>query len=149
VNTGKRAIETRVYDHNFLSIDHENTGPGSVVSFPFAPHATQDMGGLGEIRGKELLFPRNLQGSDTFYTELAGFGKQAADYEIRVENRRSRAGVVIRGDRPLVNLGIWAVRTVVAPEPYVEITVAPGEEARWKYTYRYYTVQNPGDSKTK
>ena len=149
VNTGKRAIDTQVYDHNFLSIDHENTGPGSVVSFPFAPHATQDMGGLGEIRGKELLFPRNLQGNDTFYTELAGFGKQAADYEIRVENRRSRAGVVIRGDRPLVNLGIWAVRTVVAPEPYVEITVAPGEEARWKYTYQYYTVPNPGDSKTK
>jgi hypothetical protein len=149
VNTGKRAIHTQVYDHNFLSIDHKNTGPGSVVSFPFAPRATQDMGGLGAIRGKELLFPKNLQGSDTFYTELAGFGKQAADYEIRVENRKSGAGVLIRGDQPLVNLGIWAVRTVVAPEPYVEIEAAPGEEARWKYTYQFYTIRNPGNGKTK
>jgi hypothetical protein len=149
VNTGKRAIHTQVYDHNFLSIDHENTGPGSVVSFPFAPRATQDMGGLGAIRGKELLFPKNLQGSDTFYTELAGFGKQAADYEIRVENRKSGAGVLIRGDQPLVNLGIWAVRTVVAPEPYVEIEAAPGEEARWKYTYQFYTIGNPGNGRTK
>jgi hypothetical protein len=149
VNTGKRAIETQVYDHNFLSIDHENTGPGSVISFPFAPRATQDMGGLGEIRGKELLFPRNLQGSDTFYTELAGFGKQAADYEIRVENRKSGAGVLIRGDRPLVNLGVWAVRTVVAPEPYVAIAVQSGNEVKWKYTYQFYTVRNPADSKAK
>ncbi len=149
VNTGKRVIDTQVYDHNFLSIDHENTGPSTVVSFPFAPRATQDMGGLGEIRGKELVFPRNLQGSDTFYTELAGFGKQAADYEIRVENRKSGAGVLIRGDRPLVNLGVWAVRTVVAPEPYVEITVAPADEATWKYTSQFYTVRNPGDGKAK
>jgi hypothetical protein len=107
------------------------------------------MGGLGEIRGKELLFPKNLQGSDTFYTELGGFGKQAADYEIRVENRKSGAGVLIRGDRPLVNLGIWAVRTVVAPEPYVELAVAPRDEATWKYTYQFYTVRNPGDAKPK
>jgi hypothetical protein len=149
VNTGKRAIQTRVYDHNFLSIDHENTGPATVLSFPFALGATQDMGGLGEIRGKELLFPRNLHGSDTFYTELAGFGKQAADYEIRVENRKSGAGVLIRGDRPLVNLGVWAVRTVVAPEPYVEIEAAPGAEARWKYAYHFYTVGKPGDGKVK
>jgi hypothetical protein len=149
VNTGKRAIETRVYDHNFLSIDRENTGPATVVSFPFAPRGTQDMGGLGEIRGKELLFPKNLQGSDTFYTELGGFGKQAADYEIRVENRKSGAGVLIRGDRPLVNLGIWAVRTVVAPEPYVELAVAPRDEATWKYTYQFDTVRNPGDAKPK
>jgi hypothetical protein len=149
VNTGKRAIQTRAYDHNFLSIDGENTGPTTVLSFPFAPRATQDMGGLGEIRGKELLFPRNLQGSDTFYTELAGFGKQPADYEIRAENRKSGAGVLIRGDRPLVNLGVWAVRTVVAPEPYVEIEAASGAEARWKYTYHFYTIGNPRDSKAK
>jgi hypothetical protein len=149
VNTGKRAIQTRVYDHNFLSIDRENTGPATVLSLPFAPRATQDMGGLGEIRGKELTFPKNLQGSDTFYTELAGFGKQPADYEIRVENRKSGAGVLIRGDRPLVNLGVWAVRTVVAPEPYVEIEAASGAEARWKYTYQFYTIGNPRDSKAK
>jgi hypothetical protein len=149
VNTGKRAIETLVYDHNFLSIDHENTGPATVISFPFAPRATQNMGGLGEIRGKELLFPRNLQGSDTFYTELAGFGKAASDYEMRVENRKSGAGVLIRGDRALVNLGVWSVRTVVAPEPYVAITVGSGNEAEWKYTYQFYTVRNPEDGKAK
>ena len=48
--------------------------------------------------------------------------------------------MTIRGDRPLVNVGVWAVRTVVAPEPYVEIKVPTGREFNWKYTYRFYTV---------
>ena len=146
MNAGKKAIETQVYDHNFLSIDHQNTGPATVVSFAFSPRATQDLGGLGEIRGKELLFPKPLIGRDTFYTELAGFSKQASDYEIRMENHKTGAGVLIKGDRPLVNLGVWAVRTVVAPEPYISITIPPGQDFQWTYTCRFY-VSERRDSK--
>jgi hypothetical protein len=145
VNTGKKTIETQVYDHNFLTIDHQSTGPSIVISFPFTPRATQDMGGLGEIRGNELRFPKDLRGSDTFYTELAGFGKQAADYRMQVENRRTGAGVEITSDQPLVNLGVWAVRTIVAPEPYIQLNIPAGQEVRWSYTYRFYAP----DSKAK
>ena len=145
LNTGKRVIETMVYDHNFLSIDHLQTGPSIVISFPFSPRATQDMGGLGEIRGKQLLFSKDLRGSDTFYTELTGFGKDASDYEIRVENQRTGAGVLITGDRPLATVGLWAVRTVVAPEPYIAIHVPVGQEFRWTYRNRFYV--NPTTKK--
>ena len=145
LNTGKRVIETMVYDHNFLSIDHLQTGPSIVISFPFSPRATQDMVGLGEIRGKQLLFSKDLRGSDTFYTELAGFGKDASDYEIRVENQTTGAGVLITGDRPLANVGLWAVRTVVAPEPYIAIHVPVGQEFRWTYRNRFYA--NPTTKK--
>lgn len=146
VNMGKKAIDSQVYDHNFLTIDGQSTGPALVIGFPFAPRATQDMGGLGEIRGHELVFPKEFKGSDTFYTELAGFKKEAADYQIRVENRHSGAGVLITGDRPLVNLAIWAVRTVVAPEPYVQIKIAPGDEFSWKYTNQFY-ISGSGKAK--
>ena len=114
-----------------------------VVTFPFSPHATQDMGGLGEIRGKQLLFPKQLQGSDTFYTELTGFGKEASDYQIRVENLKTGAGVLVTCDRPLVNLALWAVRTIVAPEPYVAVSIPPGKDFRWSYTYRFSVSQGP------
>jgi hypothetical protein len=142
VNTGKKAIETQVYDHNFLPIDRQSTGPSIVISFPFVPRATQDMAGLGEIRGELLRFPKDLRGSDTFYTELAGFGKQASDYRIQVENRRTGAGVVITSDHPLVNLGVWAVRTIVAPEPYIELNIPAGQEVRWSYTYQFYASES-------
>ena len=139
VNTGKKDIATQVYDHNFLTIDHQPTGPEISVVFPFSPTPSSALDKLAEVRGKELLFPKNLQGSDTFYADFKGFGNAAKDYEITVENHKSGAGVVIHGDQPLVYMGVWAVRTVVAPEPYIAMKVAVGQQFRWKYTYRFYT----------
>lgn len=140
VNTGEKPIETRVYDHNFLPIDHQSTGPNVVITFPFVPEPTQALNGIAMVRGNRLVFPKDLKGGDTFDSEFRGFGKTATDYQIQVENHKTGAGVTIRGDRPLVNLEVWAVRTVVAPEPYIEIKVAAGREFNWKYTYHFYTV---------
>jgi len=147
VNTGSKPIETEVYDHNFLSIDHQPIGPDISIGFPFTPKPTQALDRLAENRGKELRFSKNLEGSDTFYAEFTGFGKTAADYEIRVENRKTGAGVDIHGDRPLANLGVWAVRTVVAPEPYIQMNVSAGKEFEWKYSYRFYTISTAKDTK--
>lgn len=140
INRGRKPIETQVYDHNFLSIDRQPTGPSVTVQFPFSPKPNEALGGLAEVRGRELVFAKDLQGSDTFYAEFKGFGKSAADYEIRVENHKTGAGVLIRCDQPLVNLGVWAVRTVVAPEPFIEINIPAGREFSWKYTYHFFTA---------
>jgi len=140
VNTGEKPIETRVYDHNFLTIDHQSTGPDVVISFPFPPAPTEAIGEIATVRGNQVVFSKPLKGSDTFDREFSGFGKTAADYRIQVENHKTGAGVTIRGDRPLVNVEVWAVSTVVAPEPYIEIKVPAGREFTWRYTYRFYTV---------
>lgn len=147
VNTGAKMIETQVYDHNFLTIDHQSTGPDVSIGFAFTPKPTQALDRLAEIRGNELHFSKDLRGSDTFYAEFTGFGKTPAGYEIRVENQRTGAGVEIRGDQPLANLGVWAVRTVVAPEPYIEMSVPRGKEFRWKYSWRFYTIPPAKDGK--
>jgi hypothetical protein len=139
VNTGKKAIETQVYDHNFLTIDHQPTGPDVSIRFPFSPLPNSSLQKLAEVRGKQLMFPKDVKGSDTFYADFKGFGNTAQDYEITVENHKTGAGVVIRGDQPLVYVGVWAVRTVVAPEPYIAMNIAVGGEFRWKYAYRFYT----------
>lgn len=140
VNTGKRAIETQVYDHNFLTIDHQAAGREISVSFPFSLEPTAKLDRLAEIRGNRLVFPKTLKGSDTFYAEFKGFGAGARDYEITVENSNTGAGVAISGDQRLAHLGLWAVRTVVAPEPYIQIKVPVGQDFSWKYTYSFYTT---------
>ena len=139
VNTGKKAIETQVYDHNFLTIDHQPTGPDVSIRFAFSPEPESRLKKLVEVREKQLVFPQQLKGSDTFDANFKGYGNTADDYEITVENHRTGAGVVIRGDQPLVHVEVWAVRTVVAPEPYIAMQIAVGQEFRWKYTYRFYT----------
>lgn len=140
VNEGKKTIETQVYDHNFLRIDHQPIGPDVVLTFPFALRAKPDLKGIGEVRGKQIVFPKLLTGGDTIDTYFTGFSQNAADYDIRVENQKTKAGVRIQGDHPLTNVEFWAVRTVVAPEAYVDINVAGGREFNWKYTYQFYTL---------
>ena len=139
MNTGAKPMATQVYDHNFLVIDHQGAGPAIEITFPFAPKPTKTLDLLAEVRGKQLVFPKELRGNDTFYGEFRGFGKTADDYEIRVENKRTGAGVVVTCDQPLANLGVWAVKTVVAPEPYITIRVPVARDFRRKYTYTFYT----------
>jgi len=47
-NTGRKAITTSVYDHNFFMLDDQPTGPDFVVKFPFDLRATADLKGLGD-----------------------------------------------------------------------------------------------------
>ena len=100
-NTGTKPIETSQYNHNFFVIDGMPTGPDARVRFVFEPKAGSDLRGLAEVRGRELAYLRELQPGESLFTELAGFGPSARDYDLRIEHARAGAGVRIEGDRPL------------------------------------------------
>ena len=59
-NTGKKQIETNVYDHDFFMIDGKTTGPGMVVHFAFEPKAEDPLGPAAKIEGKNLIFVDSL-----------------------------------------------------------------------------------------
>jgi hypothetical protein len=140
-NKGKRTIETNAYDHNFLVIDKEPTGPGYVVKFPVEVTGTgKGFGDLARIRGKELTFIKELARSESIYCAgLQGLSDNPKDYDIRVENIKTGAGVRITCDRPILKLVFWCSSTTVCPEPYIQIKAEPGKEFTWKITYQYYT----------
>ena len=56
-NTGRKTIETSVYNHNFYVIDGQPTGPDVVVKFPFEVRAPANFRSLAETRGKEARIP--------------------------------------------------------------------------------------------
>ncbi len=66
---------------------------------------------------------------------MQGFGPTAKDYDFRIENRKSGAAVRITGDRPLVKLIFWCIRTVACPEPYIDMDIPPGKEFKWHMAY--------------
>jgi hypothetical protein len=140
-NTGKRLLETDVYEHNFYVLDGLPAGPDFVVKFRFEPRATRDLGQLAKIRGKELAYAQELEKGQSVFTYLEGFGDTAKDYDIRVENRKAGAGVRQTGDRPLSNLVFWSIRTTVCPEPYINVRVEPGSEYNWRISYEFYTFE--------
>jgi hypothetical protein len=139
-NTGRKPIETPVYDHNFIVIDDQPTGPDFVIKVPFEIEAARDRGGFAETRGKEMVYLRELQADQRAMVSVAGFGDRATDYDIRVENAKVRAGVRITGDRPLTRMIVWGIRPVLSPEPHIDVHVEPGSEFTWRITYEFYDL---------
>jgi hypothetical protein len=140
-NTGRKAIATSVYNHDFFTLDNQPTGPDFVVRFPFAPRATSDLKGLAEIRGKDFFYLKPFERRQTLQTEIEGFGATAKDFDFRVENRKTGAGVRQTGDRPISKIVFWSAGITVCPEAYVDLQVEPGKEASWRITYEFYQAK--------
>jgi hypothetical protein len=143
-NTGDRPIETDVFDHNFFVTDSQRIAPGIVLKFPFALAAEQARGldDLASIRGDSITILRPFGERESVYAVLHGYGNTAADYDIRLENRLTGAAVRIRADRPFSKLVYWGSMKTLCPEPYIHVSVAPGETYTWTLYYDFYTV-NP------
>jgi hypothetical protein len=144
-NTGQKPIETSVYDHNFFVIDDQPPGPDFSIRFPFTLKAIHpELKDIAELRGGVVAFIRAMKGTETVYTHLTGFSDDVSDYNIRVENSKTAAGVRVTADRPLSALVFWASSTTLCPEAYVKMSIDPGEEFKWQITYHFYTLPVPG-----
>jgi hypothetical protein len=125
--------------------------PGAPPSNPYASlGAGERMGtqcgqpqmqALASPQGNKIIYTKNLEGSECYQTSFTGFGADAKDNDIRIENKRTGAGVRVTGDRPLARFGYWSIRTVVAPEPYIDINVEPGQQFSWTNTFDFYTTK--------
>jgi hypothetical protein len=141
-NTGSAAIHTDVYNHNFLRVDNGTVGPHLTATFPFEikPASAPDPQ-FAKLDTHRFVYAKNLEGKDQVSTGIEGFGSNPSDYDIRTEDRKAGVGVRIRADRPLMHINLWSIRSVMAVEPFIEITAEPGKEFHWKYTYDYYSVE--------
>ena len=141
-NTGRRAIQSTAYDHNFLVLDHQPPGPDFSISLPFqihSPHSPRNT--LLQIRENHLVYTKVLENEEVASTPVLGFGAGSNDYDIRIENSKVGAGVRILGDRPLAFVNFWSMRNVLSMEPFISIGVEPGSEFTWKMSYEYYTTR--------
>jgi hypothetical protein len=139
-NTGRKPITTSVYEHDFFMLDQQPTGPDFVVRFPFELAAVAPLTGLAEIRGKDFVYLQELQTGQTVQTQLKGFGMTTRDYDFRLENRKTGAGVRQTADRPIARFNLWSIRTNISPEAYIDLTVAPGKTTSWNITYEFYEL---------
>jgi hypothetical protein len=140
-NTGRRTIESTVYNHHFMVIDKQPPGPDFTFQVPFQIQVSRPpRKELVEVRGNQVVYMRPLAGEDEAVVAIQGFSDSVKDAEIVIENKKVGAGVRITGDRPLVRSLLWSIRTVLAIEPYIAIDIQPGGEFTWKDTFEYYTM---------
>jgi hypothetical protein len=140
-NKGRRPIDTSVYDHNFLVLDKQPTGPDFTITVPYEIKTEYPPDReLAEVRGNRFVYLKVLKDKDTVAASFSGFGGTPADYSITIENSKVGAGMKITGDRPLSQEHLWSIRSVLAMEPFIHMVVEPGKQFTWSYTYSYYTL---------
>ena len=140
-NAGRLPIQTRQYNHNFLVLDRLPTGPDFSITLPFAitPSAAPDPA-FAVTEGHQILYKKRLENQDRVTFGIRGFGPDPKDYDIRIENRAAGVGVKVTSDRPLADLSLWSIRSVISMEPDIDINLQPGASMDWKYIYTYYTT---------
>jgi hypothetical protein len=140
-NTGRRVIESTVYNHNFVVLNKQPPGPDFLIKLPFPIQASRPPNkDLIDIRGNQIVYAKPLSGQDQAVVQIQGFSDRIEDTEIIIENTKVGAGMRITGDRPLVRDLLWSIPTVLAIEPYIAIHIQPGEEFTWKNRIEYYTT---------
>ncbi len=136
-NRGTAPLEMDVYNHNFVVLDNTPTGPDTAVRFTFHPEPEHALPNGGVIRGNELTYTSELQPKQTVNSVLTGYSDKVSDYDFTVENRRTHVGIRQTADHPLSHLNFWSIRTVVCPEGYIHLSIAPGQTARWTIRYTF------------
>jgi hypothetical protein len=140
-NTGTKPIDTSVYCHNFLSLSPGNqnvelTAPFDLVAGkPLQPDAAQ-------VSGHTLKYLRAVKEGESVTSPFTGFSDKVSDYDFKVMNTATGFGERIRADQPLSRINFWSIRTIFSWEPYIAISLKPGETKRWTYTYDYF---GPGE----
>jgi len=140
-NTGTKPIETAVYCHNFLTLGVGNENVA--ISAPFNITAAKPFEpGAAEVSGKTIRYLRAVKEGESVTSPISGFGNSVSDYDFKVTNTKTGFGQRIRADQPLARINFWSIRTNVSWEPYIAISLKPGETKRWTYTYDYF---GPGE----
>jgi hypothetical protein len=139
-NTGTKAIDTQVYDHDFFMLDGAPTGPGMTVHFAFEPQAKQPWEPRAKIDGKDIVYLQELgtgpgQAVAGF---LTGYSASPSDYDFTVENRNTGVGVEQTSDSPIAQFNFWSIHTTICPEAYIHVNVQPGETGKWDIRYRFF-----------
>jgi len=140
-NTGGKPIETAVYCHNFLSLSPGNENVALTAPFnleagkPLQPDAAS-------VNGKTLKYLRAVKEGESVTSPFTGFGTSASDYDFKVVNTKTGFGQRIRADQPLARINFWSIKTIFSWEPYIAISLKPGETKKWTYTYDYF---GPGE----
>lgn len=137
-NTGTRPISTLVYNHNFLNIDGAGTTAGLELrtAFPITLDKAPDPQ-LAQASGDKIIYRAAPAIDQRIAAKLTGFGATAADNEFHIVDRQRGAGLRISGDRPLARLLLWSIRPVMSIEPFIDMTIAPGESFAWSYRYEF------------
>jgi hypothetical protein len=128
-NCGTRPIETDHYSHNMLRLDNLDIGPDYLTTFPFVPSTNKVNPELAISNQTVRIVTDPFRGP--VFQLLEGFSKGQSPTGFRLHHRKTSAAVEVQIDQPASRFGFYAERTVLCPEPFTRVLVAPGQSMTW------------------
>lgn len=153
VNTGERDLILNEYQHNFIAIDGEKTGPAYELTVPFDGTINEvSKAGFRRInyvpqeflpdilsnKSTSVLWPNYLSNGAEFYkrTDYKDILLQTK-YFWELKNRRSGAAIREFQLFAPTRFDLWGVEHCICPEVYTAIHVKPGEKQSWWRVWQF------------
>jgi len=133
-NVGSKRIVVDEYNHNFISINGRNTGPGMRLRFPFMIQPAMPAEPILHFEEKSVTLPQIL--SRPIHRHLV-IPQRAAEYWWEITDEPSGATVRETSDTPWHRAAFWATFRLMCPEVFVLLDVEPGQTQRWRRTYTF------------
>jgi hypothetical protein len=132
-NTGFEKIRTEQYSHNFCAID--GSEPGCEVSWETPVQIKRFLTVGGQIRAGVTGVIVEKTPDEHFYYESEPVGGSPPGESIRLLFKKSDVELMITTDRSVHRIAVWGSPTLICPEPFVQISVDPGETVSWATSY--------------
>ena len=134
-NTGEHPIAQTHYCHNFLRIDEAPLGRAYSVEFPFEPRFSQHTADILARQGHTVSFLRDPGPEEGYFALITGYGQDPQHNSLTVHGEK--ASLRITGSLPICRLQIFGTGRTICPEPFVSLSVAPGQAVEWKIRYDF------------
>lgn len=139
-NKGTKDLVTNAMNHNFIIIDSQPTGPEMSVQLSWAANNEPAQKDLISFENKQLTYLQELKEKQYTMEYPTGFStEKVEDYDFKIENRKTGAGVRITADKPMSKFMYWSIPTVLSPEPFIQVNALPGKESKWNIKYEFYS----------
>ncbi len=138
-NIGKKSIATNFYNHNFTLIDEHPIGTDYKLTFSFDALPRRDFGGVAEVRGKDLIFLKNVE--KPIYSEIDGLKGSVEDNQFTIQNLKTGAGFIVKGDQVPTKINLWSASRALCPEAFLEFQINPKEKVQWIGRYTFFINQ--------
>lgn len=152
-NAGTKRFTAEQYLHNFVCFSGRTVGPNVKVSFPYAFTASPDVTPWslpGKVRS---ILPAaqpdvvRIANAVVYLNKISSVPKiwiyKPPEYTgpdlLAAEHTETSQRLIIEASIPATYVGIWTTDYQVSPEQFLQITLAPGEEARFTRTYTFRT----------
>lgn len=136
-NVGKDTLNLRQYCHNLFTFGKDTVGSERSVEFDFPICGDWREDNIhGRKEGRRIWMDGTIEkGRKSFIGNLKATGPQDGGYGLVLKSGDMSIRIV--SDRPMGESVFWSNHRVFCPEPYIDLTVAPGEEVEWVVSFTF------------